>query len=315
MRIGLSVGVAVYPDHGDMETTLANADAALYRAKAEGGGAVCPFDSGLDSRLRARNALVQDLGKALERGELSLHYQPQADARGEIFGFEALLRWRHPQRGFVSPAEFIPIAEERGLIGALGEWVLREACREASTWPRPLSVAVNLSPVQFLKDDLAGLVHAVLLETGLSAQRLELEITEGVLVGDFARVTAILRRLKAFGARVALDDFGVGYSSLAYLQAFPLDKIKIDRSFVANLLENVNSQAIVRAIVGLGAGLRVPLIAEGVETEGQLAFLRAAGCGEAQGFLIGAPQPIEAYAELVGRDAARRLKARAGSAA
>jgi len=306
LRIGLSVGVALYPDHGDRETALANADAALYRAKAEGGSNVCLFDTGLDSRLRERNALFVDLGKAMERNELSLHYQPQADASGEIFGFEALLRWRHPQRGLIAPDVFIPIAEQRGLIGAIGEWVLREACREAASWPQKLSVAVNLSPVQFLKDGLAGAVHGILLETGLSAKRLELEITEGVLVDDFARVTAILRQLKALGARVAIDDFGAGYSSLAYLQSFPFDKIKIDRSFVSGLPDNANSQAIVRAIVGLGRGLGVPLIAEGVETQAQLDFLRAAGCGEAQGFFIGAPHPIEAYAKAVGRESAGR---------
>ncbi|MCW2284128.1 diguanylate cyclase (GGDEF)-like protein/PAS domain S-box-containing protein [Rhodoblastus acidophilus] len=300
IRIGLSVGVALYPDHGDRETALANADAALYRAKSERGSHVCLFDSGLDSRLRERNALFQDLGEALERDQLSLHYQPQVNAAGEIFGFEALLRWLHPQRGFISPDVFIPIAEERGLIVAVGEWVLREACREAASWPNPLSVAVNLSPVQFQKDGLAGAVHAILMETGLSARRLELEITEGVLVDDFARVTATLRQLKAMGVRVAIDDFGAGYSSLAYLQSFPFDKIKIDRSFVAGLPDNGNSQAIVRAIVGLGRGLGVPLIAEGVETSAQLDFLRAAGCGEAQGFLIGAPEPIAAYAGALG---------------
>jgi diguanylate cyclase (GGDEF)-like protein/PAS domain S-box-containing protein len=301
MRIGLSVGVALYPDHGDVATALANADAALYRAKAEGGGDVRLFDSALDRRLRERHALFQDLSQALKRGELSLHYQPQARIDGEVFGFEALLRWRHPSRGLVSPSEFIPIAEERGLIGAIGEWALREACREAASWPNPLSVAVNLSPVQFLKDGLAGVVHAALLETGLPAHRLELEITEGVLVDDFSRVTAILRQLKQLGARVAIDDFGAGYSSLAYLQSFPFDKIKIDRSFVSNLMDNGNSRAIIRAIVGLGRGLDVPLIAEGVETREQLAFLRSEGCGEAQGYLLGAPRPIEAYAALVGR--------------
>jgi diguanylate cyclase (GGDEF)-like protein/PAS domain S-box-containing protein len=308
LRIGLSVGAALYPDHGDLQTALANADAALYRAKAAGGGNVRLFDSGLDSRLRAGNALFQDLSKALERGELSLHYQPQARRDGEVFGFEALLRWRHPERGFVSPDLFIPLAEERGLIGALGEFALREAAREAASWPKPLSVAVNLSPVQFQKDGLVGAVHAVLLATGLRAERLELEITEGVLVNDFSRVSAILRQLKAMGARIALDDFGAGYSSLAYLQSLPFDKIKIDRSFISGLPANAGSQAIVRAIVGLGRGLNVPLIAEGVETPAQLEFLGAAGCGEAQGFLIGAPQPIESYAALVGRKPAGRVR-------
>ena len=308
LGIGVSVGVALYPDHGDLETALANADAALYRAKSEGGGNVCLFDSGLDSRLRARHALFQELGKALERGELSLHYQPQARLDGEITGFEALVRWRHPARGFVSPDLFIPLAEERGLIGAIGEFVLREAAREAASWPVPLSVAVNLSPVQFQKDGLVNTVHAILLETGLSAHRLELEITEGVLVEDFSRVSAILRQLKAMGVRVVIDDFGAGYSSLAYLQSFPFDKIKIDRSFVSGLPENPSSQAIVRAIVGLGRGLNLPLIAEGVETRAQLEFLDSLGCGEAQGFLFGAPQPIEGYAAAVGRKVAGRAR-------
>jgi diguanylate cyclase (GGDEF)-like protein/PAS domain S-box-containing protein len=308
LSIGLSVGVALYPDHGDIETALANADAALYRAKAVGGGNVCLFDSGLDSRLRARNALFQDLGKALEHGELSVHYQPQARLDGEIFGFEALVRWRHPTRGYVPPDMFVPLAEERGLIGAIGEFVLREACREAASWPVPLSVAVNLSPVQFQKDGLINTVHAILLETGLPANRLELEITEGVLVDDFSRASAILRQLKAIGARVAIDDFGAGYSSLAYLQSFPFDKIKIDRSFVSGLPEDASSQAIVRAIVALGRGLNLPLIAEGVETRAQLEYLDSLGCSEAQGFLFGAPQPIAGYAAAVGRKVAGRAR-------
>jgi len=208
----------------------------------------------------------------------------------------------------VPPDEFIPVAEESGLITAIGEWVLREACQEAASWPKPLSIAVNLSPVQFLKDELPALVHTVLLKTGLSGSRLELEITEGVLVNDFSRVSAILRQLKSLGVRVAMDDFGTGYSSLSYLQSFPFDKIKIDRSFVSSLHDNASSQAIIRAIIGLGRGLQVPLIAEGVETREQLEFLREAGCDEAQGYLIGAPRPIDAYSEFVGRKTEIRLK-------
>ena len=301
MRVGLSLGVALYPEHGDLESVLASADAALYRAKAEGRGKVCFFDSSLDNRLRERHALLQNLETALANDELLLHYQPQAGADEAIFGFEALIRWRHPRRGLVPPNVFIPIAEESGLITDIGEWVLREACREAASWPVPLNIAVNLSPVQFLKDGLPGLVHAILMETGLPGSRLELEITEGVLVSDFSRVSAILRQLKTLGVKVAMDDFGTGYSSLSYVQSFPFDKIKIDRSFVSSLHEDASSQAIVRAIIGLGQGLRVPLIAEGVETEEQLQFLRSAGCDEAQGYLIGAPKPIDAYAALVGR--------------
>ncbi len=304
IRISISIGAALYPDHGDVEAVLANADAALYRAKAEGGG-VCFFDSCLDTRLRERRALVKDLETAVDRNELLLHYQPQAGANGDIFGFEALLRWRHPRRGLVAPGEFVPVAEESGLIAPIGEWVLREACREAASWPLPKTVGVNLSPKQFLKEGLPQFVHAVLLETGLAPHRLELEITESVLIDDFSRVSAMLRQLKALGVRVAMDDFGTGYSSLSYLHSFPFDKIKIDASFVSSLHSNPSSEPVIRAIVGLGGGLGVPLIAEGVETEGQLAFLRAAGCQEAQGFLIGPPQPIEAYAAVVGRSSLR----------
>ena len=300
-RISLSIGVALYPDHGDVEAVLSNADAAMYRAKAKGGGAVCFFDSSLDSRLRGRRALLQDLEIAVERQELLLHYQPQAEVDGEIFGFEALLRWRHPQHGFVPPNEFISIAEESGLIVPIGEWVLREACLEATKWPRPLKVAVNLSPKQFLKEGLPQTIHALLFETGLPPHRLELEITESILIEDFARVSANLRQLKNLGVSVVMDDFGTGYSSLSYLHSFPFDKIKIDASFVSNLHTNQSSETVIRAIIGLGGGLGVPLIAEGVETEEQLEFLRSAGCLEVQGFLIGPPKPIDFYADVVGR--------------
>jgi EAL domain-containing protein (putative c-di-GMP-specific phosphodiesterase class I) len=251
--------------------------------------------------LRERRLIQQHLQSAIENGELFLHYQPQARVGGEIVGFEALARWRHPSRGVVSPATFIPVAEESGLIVAMGEWILREACREASTWPRPLQIAVNLSPVQFRQGDLPTLVHSVLLATGLSPSRLELEITEGVLIDDFSRAVAILRRLKLLGVRIAMDDFGTGYSSLSYLQAFPFDRIKIDRSFIANLDRNSQSAAIVRAIIGLGRGLDLATVAEGVERAEQLALLEREGCEEVQGYLIGYPRPIAEYAELTGR--------------
>lgn len=300
MRVNVSIGIALYPECGDTDALLANADAALYRAKLKGGGRVCFFDSSIDNRVRERHALHQSLESAIGRNELFLHYQPQADADGEILGFEALLRWRHPQRGLIPPNVFIPIAEESGLITEIGEWVLREACREAASWSRPLNIAVNLSPVQFLKDGLPATVQSVLDEMGLPGRRLELEITEGVFVHDFAHVTAILHQLKSLGVKVAMDDFGTGYSSLSYLQTFPFDKIKIDRSFVSSLHNNPSAEAIVRAIVGLGRGLGVPLIAEGVETQEQLDFLRAVGCNEAQGYLIGMPRPMAVYAPLVG---------------
>ncbi len=301
VRSGVSIGVAIYPDHGDAAAVLANADAALYRAKAEGRGKTCFFDSDLDLRLRKRRAILKDLETALDREEFVLHYQPQARGDREIFGFEALLRWRHPGRGLVPPGVFIPIAEESGLIVDLGEWVLREACREAASWPTPLNVSVNLSPKQFFSDGLPRMVHGVLLRSGLAPHQLELEITETVLIEDFSRVSAQLRQLKALGVKVSMDDFGTGYSSLSYVHSFPFDKIKIDASFVSRLDDNPSSETVIKAIIGLGHGLGVPLIAEGVETEEQLEFLRSAGCMEAQGFLIGAPKPIELYAGAVGR--------------
>jgi len=319
LRIGMSVGVAIFPHDGaDAQTLLVNADAAMYRSKTEGRGIVRFFEPDMDKRLRDRRALQHDLRSAVAHGELSVHYQPQAAIGGSIVGFEALVRWHHPTRGLVPPATFIPIAEESGTIIPIGEWILREACREAASWPRPLQIAINLSPVQFRHGDLPALVHTVLLETGLAAHRLELEITEGVLISDFDRVLAILRRLKGLGVRIAMDDFGTGYSSLSYLQSFPFDKIKIDRSFIAKLETGNHSAAIIRAVISLGRGLNLPVVAEGVETQDQLAFLSTESCNEIQGFLIGRPEPIAAYADVVGRavDAeepkVRRLAGQAG---
>src|SRR5205823_9202637 len=244
----------------------------LDRAKQESRGSVRFFEADMDLQLRERRALQHDLRSSIDRGELTLHYQPQARIDGGIIGFEALMRWQHPTRGRVSPGMFIPLAEESGLIVEMGEWVLREACREAASWPEPLQIAVNLSPVQFRVGDLAALVHPVLLETGLTPNRLELEVTEGALIDDFSRAVSILRRLKALGVRIAMDDFGTGYSSLSYLQSFPFDKMKIDKTFV-NDLNNPQSAAIVRAVIGLGRALRVPVQAEGVESREQLAYL------------------------------------------
>ena len=313
VRAGMSIGVAVYPTDGsETSVLLANADAALYRAKVEARGSIRFFASDMDKRLRERRALQHDLRSAISHNELTLHYQPQASIEGEITGFEALVRWNHPKRGMVSPGEFIPLAEESGLIVSLGEWILREACREAATWPAPLRIAVNFSPVQFRHGDLPALVHSILLETGLLASRLEIEITEGVLIDDFARGLSILRRLKALGVRIAMDDFGTGYSSLSYLQSFPFDKIKIDQAFVANLERNPQSAAIIRAVIGLGRGLNVPIVAEGVETKAQLAFLEQAQCNEVQGFLIGRPAPIERYSELVNNKPTRQIRVAAG---
>src|SRR5712675_2306461 len=302
LRVAISIGIAVFPvDGADATTLLNNADAALYRAKAAGRGKTRFFETEMDSRLRERRAIQHELSSAVERSELRLHYQPLAKIDGEVIGFEALLRWQNPQRGLVSPATFIPVAEESGLIMQIGEWVLREACREAAGWSHPLQIAVNLSPIQFRHGDLPGLVHSVLLETGLAPTRLELEITEGVLVEDFGRGLSILRRLKTLGVRIAMDDFGTGYSSLSYLQSFPFDKIKIDQSFISNLKSNPQSAAIVCAVVGLARGLNLPVLAEGVETSAQLDFLASESCDEVQGYLIGRPHPIAEYSKLIGR--------------
>jgi diguanylate cyclase len=302
LRVGLSVGVALFPNDGqDADALTANADAALCRAKSEGRGTVRFFEAEMDQRLRERRALQLDLRAAIDRRELELYFQPQAQMKDEIVAFEALLRWHHPLRGFVPPSVFIPVAEESGLIINIGEWVLRAACREAAQWSNPILVSVNLSPVQFRHGDLPSLVHAVLLETGLPATRLELEVTEGVLIDDFSRTVTILRRLKALGVRIAMDDFGTGYSSLSYLQAFPFDKIKIDQRFISNLGHDGQSATIVRAVIGLARGLAIPVVAEGVETQAQLDFLAAEQCDKVQGFLIGRPEPIEHYAGCVGR--------------
>src|ERR1700737_2652457 len=307
VRTGVTTGISVFPHNGgDAASLLANAGAALFRAKAKSRGSISIYEPEMDQQIRDRRVLHQDLSLAIKNGELSLYYQPQAASRetvasSEIIGFEALARWRHPLRGFVPPSDFIPLAEESGLIVEMGEWILREACREAASWPMPLQVAVNLSPAQFMHGDVVNLVHSILLETGLAPGRLELGFPGGVLIEDFDRGLALLRRLKALGVRISMDDFGSGYSSLSYLQAFPFDKIKIDRAFVMNLGRNPQSAAIVRAVIGLGHGLEMSIVAEGVETQEQLGFLADVGCDAVQGFYIGKPLPIGQYAALVGR--------------
>lgn len=318
VRAGITTGMSIFPQNGtDAASLLANAGAALFRAKQKSRGTISLYQPEMDQQIRDRRVLHQDLSMAIKNGELSLAFQPQGVARhsvaeSEIIGFEALARWAHPVRGQVSPAEFIPIAEESGLIVEMGEWILREVCREAASWPNPLQVAVNLSPAQFMHGDVVGLVHSILLETGLAPGRLELEITEGVLIEDFDRGLALLRRLKALGVRISMDDFGSGYSSLSYLQAFPFDKIKIDRAFIINLGRNPQSAAIVRAVIDLGHGLEMSIIAEGVETVEQLAFLAKEGCDGVQGYLLGKPLPIGKYAGLVGRTEAMELALKTG---
>jgi diguanylate cyclase (GGDEF)-like protein len=297
-----SVGVAIFPDDAAAgEQLICNADAALYRAKAEGAGSYRFFEPEMDRHLRERREIQHELVAALEKGEFKLVYQPEALIDGTVIGFEALLRWHHPNRGLIPPSTFIPLAEDCGLIIPLGEWILRTACREAASWSSPVVLAVNLSPAQFRHSDLSTFVHTVLIETGLPASRLELEITESVLIDDFGSAQSILRRLKSLGVKIVMDDFGTGYSSLSYLHSFPFDKLKIDRSFVSDLETNNNSAAIVRAVITLGRSLQVPVLAEGVETEAQRLFLKSEGCNQIQGYFLGRPQPISYYYDIVNK--------------
>ena len=299
-QVTVSIGIAVMPQDGhDADHLLQRADMALYRAKSGGRNQFCFYEPGMDRQLRERREAEADLRTALSHGGLQLLYQPQVDCvSGNLVGLEALLRWHHPRRGMLLPGEFIPLAEETGIVHALGSWVLRTACRDATSWPG-LRVSVNVSPVQFRHPDFPGQVASALAETGLSPDRLELEVTEGLLVHDTGAALATLAELKAMGTRITMDDFGTGYSSLAYLHRFPFDKIKIDRSFIRQLGGRPNTRDIVRAMVQLGRSLAVPVCAEGVETPGQLAQLRDEGCQEAQGFLFAHPVPSDAVAELV----------------
>jgi predicted signal transduction protein with EAL and GGDEF domain len=291
----VSVGVSVIPAGGeDCDKILNNADLALSHARQDGLGRFRLFETAMDAQREARRSLAVDLRRALALRELTLAYQPQFNLGSEhITGFEALLRWRHPKRGFVSPADFIPLAEEIGLIAPIGEWVLRKACREAANWPDSLRVAVNVSAVQFRNTNLCEQVEAALADSGLDPGRLELEITESVLIGDHASVLSALHRLQEMGVRISMDDFGTGYSSLSYLHSFPFDKIKIDQSFVRGAINEASSTAIIRAIAVLGRSLGMTTTAEGVETDAQLNRVREAGCIDVQGYLISRPMPPE----------------------
>jgi predicted signal transduction protein with EAL and GGDEF domain len=295
LSTGASMGVALYPNDGQLpEALIANADLAMYRAKGSLSGQVCFYDVEMDEAARDRTKMAKELWVAIEEKQLYLNYQVQKSvSTGEITGYEVLLRWRHPERGLVSPADFIPVAEECGAILPIGEWVLREACREAAGWPVAHKIAVNLSPVQIAHTDMPALVHRVLIETGLKPGRLELEITESSIFSDKQRALHALRAIKALGVSIAIDDFGTGYSSLETLQSFPFDKIKLDRSFLADVERSEEAKAMVRAILALGQGLRIPVLAEGVETSVQLDILRQEGCHEAQGYLLGRPMPID----------------------
>jgi diguanylate cyclase (GGDEF)-like protein/PAS domain S-box-containing protein len=299
--IGTSVGIALYPGDGEEgEDLVRAADTALYRAKEAGRGTFRFFEAQMDVRLQERRLLERDLRQALAANQLKVHYQPLADCGGgEIVGFEALVRWTHAERGSISPAQFIPLAEECGLIMPLGAWVLRRACSDAATWPDDKLVAVNLSPAQFRHADLAKEILAVLRETGLPARRLELEVTESLLIDDPDRVLSTLMILKDAGVRISLDDFGTGYSSLSYLQRFPFDKIKIDRSFVSQMEKNADSMSIIRAVIALGKSLRIKITAEGVETAAQLGLLQAENCDLVQGYLLGKPMAKEDLGNLL----------------
>jgi diguanylate cyclase (GGDEF)-like protein len=301
MHVGVSVGIAIAPDHGlDPDELMKCADLALYRAKARGRGAYQLFEPEMEEQARMRHVLEHDLRGALEKHEFHLVFQPQVRLdTSELTGFEALLRWRHPERGMISPADFIPIAEETGLIIPLGEWVLRAACATAANWPDLMNVAVNLSPVQFRSRGLVAMVTSALAEAGLSPRRLELEVTETALLDDSETTIDTLHQLRALGVRVSLDDFGVGYSSLSYLRRFPFDRIKIDRSFVGTLGESPESVAIVRTIASLGSVLGVETTAEGVETADQLEFVRQSGCTAVQGFYFGKPCPADEIGRVI----------------
>ena len=300
--VGTSIGIAIAPTDGtSADELLKNAALALYRAKSDGHGAYRFFEPEMDRRMQARHRLVSDLRGALQRGEFQLYYQPLYNLeREEVCGCEALLRWRHPERGMVSPDEFIPLAEETGLIVPIGEWVLRQACADAATWSDHLKVAVNVSAAQFKSPNLAGAVIQALAAAQIAPSRLEVEITESVMLEHNAAAVATLTQLHAVGVRIALDDFGTGYSSLSNLRSFPFDKIKIDRSFVADLsATNLDAIAVVRSVARLGVSLGMATTAEGVETNAQLELVRAEGCTEIQGYFIGRPVPASQVALLV----------------
>jgi diguanylate cyclase (GGDEF)-like protein len=294
VAVTTSVGAAMLPTDGaDPDLLLRNADIALYRAKAEGRNRHRFFEPAMEERLRQRRFIEAGLRAAIARGQLELHYQPQvATGSGLLLGYEALVRWRHPERGLIAPGEFIPIAEETGLIVPLGAWVIAEACRALAGWPG-LRVAVNLSPLQFRHGRLVDVVREALAENRIEPARLELEVTESVLIGNTEEALTVLERLRGLGVRLAMDDFGTGYSSLSYLQRFRFDKLKVDRSFIREITGDDGKRAIVRSVLDLGRGLGMETCAEGVETEEQRAILAEEGCTQVQGFLFGGPQPID----------------------
>jgi predicted signal transduction protein with EAL and GGDEF domain len=296
-----SSGMAIAPNDGtEPDLLIGNAQLALSRARSEGRAMSCFFQAEMNARAQARRLLESDLRKAISVGEFEVFYQPLFQLAGSVVsGCEALLRWRHPERGLVSPAEFIPLAEETGLIVPLGSWVLRQACTEAAGWPNALKLAVNVSSVQFRNRGLLTTLMAALAESGLPAGRLELEITESVLLNDDSHTLETLHQLRQIGVRISLDDFGTGFSSLSYLRAFPFDKMKIDRSFVQEIGSSRKTMVITKSLIKLATGLEMSITAEGVETQEQLDWLKAAGCTEVQGYLISRPLPVAQFRSFI----------------
>ena len=296
-----SIGIAMAPHDGtDLDQLLKSADLAMYGAKADGRRTYRFFEAEMDAKVKARRTLELDMRQAIVDGGFEIHYQPVVNLRNhEVVGCEALLRWRHPERGMISPADFIPIAEETGLICEIGDWVLATACAEAMNWPPNIRLAVNVSPVQFRSHAFSLKVANVLATTGLSASRLELEITEAVLIRDDDAALNLLQHLRNIGVRIALDDFGTGYSSLSYLRRFPFDKIKIDRCFVDGITDSDGASAIVQAVINIANAQNMTTTAEGIETEPQREMLRDLGCTEMQGFLFSRPLPVEQIRTLL----------------
>ena len=303
--VGASIGVAMYPNGGDdREALINNADLAMYWAKAAPLDKICFYRNEMGDEVRARRKLTAELREAIDRSQLELHYQVQKSvASGDVIGYEALLRWNHPERGRVSPADFIPIAEASGLIVPIGAWALRTACAQAAEWASPWKIAVNLSPLQFAQPNLPKMVDDLLRETKLDPARLELELTESAILSDKQRSLETFQRIKALGVSIALDDFGTGYSSLETLRAFPFDKIKLDRLFMNEIETSESAKAILRAVVALGRSLGIPVLAEGIETEGQLSMLKRKGCTEGQGFYLGRPAPMHQHLAELARGA------------
>ncbi|NUS19283.1 MAG: bifunctional diguanylate cyclase/phosphodiesterase, partial [Mesorhizobium sp.] len=300
INIGGSIGIAVFPDDGQSsEILIRNADLALYKAKMEGRGTCRSFEPGMDARLQERRLLEAELALAVAKDQFVLHYQPLHDAEtSKLTGFEALVRWNHPRLGLLPPSEFIHLSEEIGVIDTLGEWIMRKACADAAQWPLPVKVAVNLSPAQFKQQGLPLQVASALAASNLLPSRLELEITESVLLADNEHTIQTLHSLRDLGVSIAMDDFGTGYSSLSYLRSFPFNRIKIDRSFVSLMCESSESRAIVKAVADLGSTLGMTTTAEGVETEDQYRLVKENGCTDVQGWLFGRPMPASELTAL-----------------